>query len=76
MVTEIAPQKHSYDEAFKTLQQNKAHVRLSWLARLRENAMARFDELSFPTTKDEEWKYTNVAAIVLIFISTVGYGRQ
>ena len=63
MVTEIAPQKHSYDEAFKTLQQDQSHARVSWLARLRENAMARFDELSFPTTKDEEWKYTNVAAI-------------
>ena len=34
-----------------------------WVKRLRENAMARFERLGFPTTDDEEWKYTNVAAI-------------
>lgn len=28
--------------------------------------MARFDELGFPTTHDEEWKYTNVAPLVKI----------
>jgi Fe-S cluster assembly protein SufD len=26
--------------------------------------MARFEELGFPTTKDEEWKYTNVAPLI------------
>lgn len=35
----------------------------AWLNRLRQNAMARFEELGFPTTKEEEWKYTNVAPI-------------
>lgn len=33
------------------------------MRQLRESAMARFEELGFPTTRDEEWKYTNVAAI-------------
>ncbi|MEJ7713702.1 MAG: hypothetical protein WKF84_28610 [Pyrinomonadaceae bacterium] len=35
----------------------------SWVARLRESAFDRFEQLGFPTTDDEEWKYTNVAAI-------------
>ena len=34
-----------------------------WLVELRADAMARFAELGFPSTKREEWRYTNVAAI-------------
>jgi Fe-S cluster assembly protein SufD len=64
MVTEIARQENSYREAFSKLQESEPGVDVSWLARLRENAMARFEELGFPTVKDEEWKYTNVAPIV------------
>ena len=30
----------------------------------RQAAMARFAELPFPTPKDEEWKYTNVASML------------
>ncbi len=35
----------------------------SWVTRLRESAFDRFEQLGFPTIDDEEWKYTNVAAI-------------
>lgn len=35
----------------------------AWLARLREDAFDRFEELSFPTIDHEEWKYTNLAAL-------------
>jgi len=35
----------------------------SWLKILRENAFAYFVENGFPTTQNEDWKYTNVAAI-------------
>jgi len=34
-----------------------------WLEKLRENAFARFAEQGFPTTRDEEWRFTNVAPI-------------
>ncbi len=34
-----------------------------WVQALREAAFARFSELGFPTTHDEEWRFTNVAAI-------------
>lgn len=36
---------------------------LPWLQRLRENAFARFCETGFPTTHDEDWRFTSVAAI-------------
>lgn len=36
---------------------------VEWLDKLRTTAMERFSELGFPSVKDEEWKYTNVAPI-------------
>jgi Fe-S cluster assembly protein SufD len=63
MVTEITTQASSYLEAFETLKERAALALPSWLQRLRANAFERFEELGFPSVKDEEWKYTNVAAI-------------
>jgi Fe-S cluster assembly protein SufD len=34
-----------------------------WIQELREAAFQRFAELGFPTTHDEEWRFTNVAPI-------------
>ena len=34
-----------------------------WVQALREAAFQRFAELGFPTTRDEEWRFTNVAPI-------------
>jgi Fe-S cluster assembly protein SufD len=35
----------------------------SWLVNLRRSAIAKFGELGFPTTREEDWKYTNVDPI-------------
>src|SRR5215472_3000319 len=35
----------------------------SWVESIRKAAIHRFAELGFPTTKNEEWKYTNVSPI-------------
>ena len=35
----------------------------SWLVPTRKAAMGRFMELGFPTTDNEDWRYTNVASI-------------
>jgi Fe-S cluster assembly protein SufD len=43
-----------------------AHNGQAWTQPLRKAAIARFAELGFPTTRDEEWKYTNVAPITRI----------
>ena len=44
-----------------------------WLQPLRDRAFARFAELGFPTTHDEEWRFTNVAALAR---TTFAAGRQ
>ena len=36
----------------------------NWLAEIRATNLERFNKLGFPTTKDEEWKYTNISSIV------------
>ena len=37
-----------------------------WLEELRSAAASRFADLGFPTVRDEEWKFTNVAPIAAI----------
>ena len=41
----------------------KQDVGAPWLQQLRDAGFARFAELGFPTTHDEEWRFTNVAPI-------------
>ena len=52
-----------YLAAFKAFAGNGAGRAPSWLKEIREGAIARFAELGFPTTKQEEWRFTSVAAI-------------
>jgi Fe-S cluster assembly protein SufD len=63
MVTELTQKENSYLEAFRAQRESAGVEGSSWLDRLRANAMERFQELGFPSVKEEEWKYTNVAAI-------------
>ena len=35
----------------------------AWLAPIRDAAIARFGALGFPTSRDEEWRFTSVAPI-------------
>jgi len=37
-----------------------------WLEQLRQQGIDRFDEVGFPSTKQEEWRFTNVAPIAKI----------
>ena len=34
-----------------------------WLDELRRSAMTRFEQVGFPSNKDEEWRFTNIAPI-------------
>lgn len=43
-----------------------------WLKNLRENAFRVFTEKGFPTVRDEEWKYTNLAELVSEEFKTSG----
>jgi Fe-S cluster assembly protein SufD len=55
-----APEK--YLEIFDELKTRTAG-QYSWLETLRQEAFARFAETGFPTTHDEDWRFTNVAVV-------------
>ncbi len=63
MVTQIEKEKSAYASAFRAFNGRGSANGPAWLSRLRESAMSRFEQVGFPTTDDEEWKYTNVAGI-------------
>lgn len=51
---------------FARLQEKLGRDGDTWLPKVRKDAIGRFAELGFPTTRLEEWKYTNVAPIARI----------
>ncbi len=63
MATELKKLDIPYYEALRASHENLQPSGVAWVDRLRDQAMERFSELGFPSVKDEEWKYTNVAPL-------------
>ena len=63
-MTQVVKEKDNIFSAYKLLAQAREGRDPAWLAHLREKAGAAFESLDFPTTRNEEWKYTNVAPIL------------
>jgi len=57
-MTEVSEQTGAWLEIFSNQLPAPA-----WLQPLKNAGFARFSELGFPTTKNEEWRFTNVAPI-------------
>jgi len=55
-----------YLSSFSELEKQLAGSGQGWLDQLRREAIHRFADLGFPTSHDEEWKYTNVAPIAAV----------
>ena len=61
MITEIqVPEKY-----LETFEQSKGRAARQprWLQSLRQKAFAHFTEAGFPTTHDEDWRFTNVSTV-------------
>ncbi|HEX8175588.1 MAG TPA: Fe-S cluster assembly protein SufD [Pyrinomonadaceae bacterium] len=63
MVAEATREKSIYADMFAALKEKLGAREASWAKRLREDAMEHFEQLGFPSTFDEEWKYTNLAPL-------------
>jgi Fe-S cluster assembly protein SufD len=63
MVTELIKENEGSTAVLQKVHREQASTGSGWLDRLRANAMERFSELGFPSVKNEEWKYTNVAPV-------------
>ena len=59
----VAQAQDSYVESFAQFEKGVARNGQGWLSPIRRAAIARFAELGFPTTHDEDWRFTNVAPI-------------
>ena len=62
-MTPLAQETDLYRADFEALAARRASAEPGWLARRREEAMGRFEKRGFPTTRDEEWRFTSVAPI-------------
>lgn len=62
MATKTEKKEDWYEETFRAVAE-PPQLGAIWLRRLRDSAFDRFQQVGFPTTADEEWKYTNVAPI-------------
>jgi Fe-S cluster assembly protein SufD len=61
MVTELVKSENSYQAAFRSVRDLSPAA--PWLELVRGSAMDRFEQLGFPSVRDEEWKYTNLATL-------------
>jgi Fe-S cluster assembly protein SufD len=63
IVTTAIENVEGYLESFTAFAKRASGQNLPWLRKLREDAFARFCETGFPTTHDEDWRFTSVSAI-------------
>src|SRR5215213_4076972 len=61
MVTELVKSENSYQTAFRSVRESSPTV--AWLELVRSSAMDRFEQLGFPSVREEDWKYTNLATL-------------
>ncbi len=66
MASQLVKSENKYQSAFRDLQASPAASRVAWFDRLREGALDRFEQVGLPSADEEEWKYTNLAALARI----------
>jgi Fe-S cluster assembly protein SufD len=62
-MSQAIKEKSIYREIWEESQHRASLVLPAWAVRRREAAFSDFERLGFPTTDQEDWKYTNVAPI-------------
>ncbi len=64
MAIALKASEEIYLKDFREFEGRQARTAPAWLKELRSEGMRAFAELGFPTTRIEDWKYTNVGPIV------------
>jgi Fe-S cluster assembly protein SufD len=60
---QVAEEKDIHRSNFAQFEKKRPGKTPSWLHSIRQAAIDRFTEFGFPTTRQEEWRFTNVAPI-------------
>ena len=68
-------QLESYLECFSDFEKLATGHELPWLRRLRRDSFERFYQVGFPSTHDEDWRFTNVSAIAQMTFELARNGR-
>jgi Fe-S cluster assembly protein SufD len=63
---DVIEEKDTYLSSFAQFEKQTAAQGPAWLQRLRTATIDRFAELGFPTLKDEEWRFTNLAPLTRV----------
>ena len=63
MIELVKKEAAGFFAGFPELERAAAGVGPAWLQRMRTTARLHFMETGFPTVREEEWKYTNVAPV-------------
>ena len=62
-VMDVTEARSIYQTDYLRLKKERSGQRNAWTHKIRDEAMACFAKLGFPTNKDEEWRFTNVNPI-------------
>jgi Fe-S cluster assembly protein SufD len=54
---------NNYLSCFPQFEKNNASRDVPWLRQIRNSAISQFERTGFPTTRDEEWRFTSVSPI-------------
>ena len=63
---ETIQETDNYVSSFAKFEKSRASNEPAWLKDLRRSALESFQHLGFPTTHDEEWRFTSVAPITRV----------
>ena len=70
-MTQTADRKNWYLSSFARFEQSLNGQLTAPVHQIRRSAIERFGSLGFPTTRDEEWRYTSVAPIARVDFAPV-----
>ncbi|CBE69429.1 MAG: Fe-S cluster assembly protein SufD [Candidatus Methylomirabilis oxygeniifera] len=73
---QVAEDLDSYRADFERFERDDAGRGPQWTQQIRTAAFGRFIELGFPTTRLEDWKYTNVAPIITTAFRRAGQAQR
>ena len=59
----LATEVDVYQEQFAKFQQDQAAFSPKWLRDLRQRGLDEFTELGIPTTRQEDWRFTNISSL-------------
>ncbi len=64
MLETVKRDQDVYTDQFAQFSQAVERAEPAWLSAMRKTAIARFADLGFPSTRHEDWKYTNIRSLV------------